>query len=135
MRNYLWTWILMGSAVVLIGGYGLLKIMSREPPMAMPASQLATPVPSAPVVTPNGGNPLLSADKMAVERWFPGHCFAEIYNKDPSFGGRLIPSCVADVIQRVRAETGVAFTEKDIYAPAVLSHFKQVYGNDDLWRQ
>ena len=135
MRNYLWTWILMGSAIVLIGGYGLLRMMSSEPPMPMPPSPLAPPVASAPIVTAIGGNPLLTADKIAVTRWFPGHCFAEIYNKEPSFGGRLIPSCIADVIQHVRADTGITLTEKDIYAPAVLSHFKQVYGNDDLWRQ
>lgn len=123
----------MGSAIVLIGGYGLLKIISREPSMPILASQLAAPVPSAPIVTPNSGNPLLTADKLAVSRWFPGYCFAEIYTKDPSFGGRLIPGCVADVIQHVRAETGVTLTEKDIYAPSVLSHFKQVYGDNDLW--
>ncbi len=120
----------MGTAVVLISGYGLLKIMSREPVMPMPVTQQGLSMPSA----ESGGNPLLTADKMAVSRWFPGHCFAELYIKDPSFGGRLIPSCVDEVIQQVKAETGITLTEADIKSPDVLAHFKQVYGDDNQWR-
>lgn len=134
MRKNLWTWILMGTAVVLISSYGLLKIMSREPSMPMPAPQQGLPTPLASAETANGGNPLLTADKMTVARWFPGHCFAELYNKDPSFGGRLIPSCVVKVIQQVKADTGVTLTEADIQSPDVLAHFKKVYGDDNQWR-
>ncbi|OOX21917.1 hypothetical protein Xazr_22075 [Xanthomonas campestris pv. azadirachtae] len=134
MRNNLWTWILMGTAVVLISGYGLLKIMSREPVMPMPVPQQGLPMPSASAYTASGGNPLLTADKMAVARWFPGYCFAELYTKDPSFGGKMIPGCVVEVIQHVKAETGITLTEADIRSPDVLAHFKQVYGNDNQWR-
>ncbi|WP_017164423.1 hypothetical protein [Xanthomonas phaseoli] len=134
MPKALWTWILMGTAVVLIGVYGLLKIMSREPIIPMPVPQQGLPTPSPSVETQNGGNPLLTADKVAVARWFPGHCFAELYNKDPSFGGRLIPSCVVKVIQQVKADTGVTLTEADIKSPDVLAHFKHVYGDDNQWR-
>lgn len=105
----LWTWILMGAAVLLLSGYSLIKAMSN-------------------------GNPLLTADKAAVSRWYPGHCFAELYNKDPSFNGHLIPSCIADVIREVKAETGVTLTEADVQSPEVLAHFKKVYGDDSSWR-
>ncbi|AMV09395.1 MULTISPECIES: hypothetical protein [Xanthomonas] len=135
MPKTLWTWILMGTAVVLIGGYGLLKIMSREPVIPMPVPQQGLPTPSASAEAANGGNPLLTADKMAVARWFPGYCFAELYTKDPSFGGKMIPGCVVDVIQRVKAETGITLTEEDIKSPDVLAHFKHVYGDDNQWRQ
>ncbi|MEP9615221.1 hypothetical protein [Xanthomonas euvesicatoria] len=99
-----------------------------------PVPQQGMPTPSPSVETQNGGNPLLTADKVAVARWFPGHCFAELYNKDPSFGGRLIPSCVVKVIQQVKADTGVTLTEADIKSPDVLAHFKHVYGDDNQWR-
>lgn len=134
MSKALWTWILMGIAVVLIGGYVLLKIMSSEPTMPMPVPQPGLSTSSTSVQTQNSGNPLLTADKVTVARWFPGDCFAELYVKDPSFGGKMIPGCVVKVIQQVKADTGVTLTEADIRSPDVLVHFKQVYGASNPWR-
>jgi hypothetical protein len=130
-----WTLILMGGAVVLVGSYELLTIMSREPTMSMAMPLQGVSMRSGAVTEADGGNPLLSADKAAVSRWFPGQCFAELYVKAPSFGGRLIPSCVADVIKHVKADTGVTLSQADIQSPEVLAHFKQVYGTGNPWRQ
>ncbi len=135
MSRHLWTWILTSTAVVLVGGYGLLKTLSREP--AVPstiAPQEMTPS-STPTIEKGSGNPLLGADKVAVAKWYPGHCFAELYAKDPSFGGKMIPGCVVKVIEQVKADTGVTLTEADIQAPDVVAHFKQLYGSSNPWRQ
>lgn len=135
MSKSLWSWILVGSAIVLIGSYGVLKIIGREPVMPTPVLQNGVPGSSGSVDTQKAPNPLLTADKVAVARWFPGQCFAELYNRDPSFGGKLIPGCVIKVIQQVKAETGVTLEERDIRSSEVLAHFKRVYGDDNLWRQ
>lgn len=135
MSKAFWTWALMGAAIVLIGSYGVLKFMGRELSMSMQMPQQGMPEPPASIKAHNGHNPLLTADKVAVTRWFPGHCFAELYVKDPSFDGRMIPGCVVEVIEQVKAETGVTLTEVDIRSPEVLAHFKQVYGAGNPWRQ
>jgi hypothetical protein len=131
MRNALWTWILVGVGGALIATYTIITYMDRNPSMPMPV-QPETAAPPA-VEPQKTGNPLLTADKAAVSRWFPGSCFAEIYNKDPSFGGKLVPSCMQQVIRQIKGETGTTLTEKDIRAPEVFEHFKKVYGNDGLW--
>ncbi|RBL79576.1 hypothetical protein DDE05_56925 [Streptomyces cavourensis] len=109
MSKLLWTWGLMGGAVLLLSGYSLLKAMSN-------------------------GHPLLTADQAAVARWYPLYCFAELYYKAPSLDGQLIPGCIVSVIHEVRAETGVTLTEEDVQSPDVLAHFKTVYGKDQPWR-
>jgi hypothetical protein len=134
MRNALWTWILASVAVVLIGSYVYMKFISDSHAPPPPDSAIGAPtlVPDRPE---EPENPLLSADKTDVSRWFPGTCFAEMYMADPSFSGKLIPSCVAQVITQIEAEKGVTVTEADIRAAEVLAHFKQVYGAAGPWRQ
>jgi hypothetical protein len=132
MRNTLWMWILTSTAVVLIGSYGVTSYMARNPATkSMPPQGLEVPFVIEGV---KDGNPLLSADKAAVSRWFPGNCFAEIYVRDPSFGGKLIPGCIQQVAQQIKAETGVSLAEADIRSTDALTHFKQVYGVDNPWR-
>jgi hypothetical protein len=131
MRNTLWMWILTSTAVVLIGSYGVSTYMARNPTIPPIVAQ-GTAAEEA-TEPQQVGNPLLSADKAKVSRWFPGHCFAEIYNKNPSFGGKLIPNCMHQVIQQIKNETGITLTEIDIRKPEVSAHFKKIYGNDDLW--
>jgi hypothetical protein len=125
----------MSTAVVLIGGYGLLKIMNREPIVPTVSPQQEQPASSTSEISRSGGNPLLSADKTAVAKRFPGHCFAELYAKDPSFGGKMIPGCLVKVIEQVKADTGVTLTDKEVQAPEVVAHFKEVYGSSNPWRQ
>jgi hypothetical protein len=135
MSKTLWTWILMSAAVVLVGGYGLLKTMNREPIVPTVTPQPERPASSTSEIARSNENPLLSADKAAVAKWFPGHCFAELYAKDPSFGGKMIPGCLVKVIEQVKADTGVTLTDKEVQAPEVVAHFKEVYGPSNPWRQ
>ncbi|WP_208601539.1 hypothetical protein [Caballeronia fortuita] len=125
----------MSTAVVLVGGYGLLKIINREPVVPTVTPQQELPTSSTPEIARSRGNPLLSADKGAVAKWFPGHCFAELYARDPSFGGKMIPGCLVKVIEQVKADTGVTLTDKEVQAPEVVAHFKEVYGPSNPWRQ
>ncbi len=133
MPKNLWTWILMGTAVVLVAGYGLLRIINREP--LAPSATRRQELPTSPTSVIARDNPLLTADKAAVAKWFPGYCFAELYAKNPSFGGKMIPGCVAKVIDQIEADTGVTVTENEIQAPEVVAHFKQLYGTSNPWRR
>lgn len=81
---------------------------------------------NAPVVS--GGNPLLTAKKGDVSRWFPGTCFAEIYMESSSYGGALERGCIEKTAKEIQAETGEQLTAEDFRKPEVISHFKTVYG-------
>ena len=76
----------------------------------------------------SGGNPLLTAKKDDVSRWFPGTCFAEIYMESSSYGGALERGCIEKTTKEIQAETGEKLTAEDFRKPEVISHFKTVYG-------
>lgn len=81
----------------------------------------------------SGGNPLLTAKKDDVSRWFPGTCFAEIYMESSSYGGALVRGCIDKAAKEIHAETGAKLTAEDFRKPEVISHFKSVYGSAP-WR-
>lgn len=74
------------------------------------------------------GNPLLTAKKEDVSRWFPGTCFAEIYMESSSYGGALEKGCIEKTSREIANETGQKLTAADFRKPEVIAHFKTVYG-------
>lgn len=80
------------------------------------------------VQQPVSGNPLLTAKKEDVSRWFPGTCFAEIYMQSSSYGGALVQGCIEKTIREVASETGYKLSPDDFRKPEVIAHFKTVYG-------
>lgn len=133
MRNQIWAYAVV-AASVLVTGYSLLEYM-RHNNMPIPAPQATVSTAKQELATGVPGNPLLTARKTEISRWFPGSCFAELYMAQPSFGGRLIPGCFKSVIREIKAETGITLTEADVRSPEVVEHFKQVYGQSGSWRQ
>ncbi|HHW1937417.1 TPA: hypothetical protein ACUUEN_005488 [Pseudomonas aeruginosa] len=92
------------------------------------------PAGDEPAKAVSAGNPLLEATKEDVAKWFPGTCFAEIYMKNPSYKGGLVPGCIDKTAQEIKAQTGVALSADDFRTPEVISHFKGVYGAGNPWR-
>lgn len=124
----LFVWIVSGSgAALLVGSLIIIRYVDSTPGQAL--AQPATEVLQARLV----GNPLLTARRKEVRRWFPGWCFAEIYNKTPSFKGDLVAGCVQSVIDNVKDETGIVLTPEQVRSPQVIAHFKEVYGDGDWW--
>lgn len=121
MRNYLWAWLAAGATVIVITGYIVITYVNNTPSASYTDS----------VIHKTQLNPLLTADRAAISRWFPGFCFAEIYMKDPSLDGKSIPSCMRQVIQAIHNETEISITVNDIRTPEVFAHLKQIYGNHD----
>jgi hypothetical protein len=132
MRNSTWTWTLIATAAVLFGSYRLMTHLGRSPTSGQITADRSTSSPSRGTQSIDK-NPLLGADKLAVSRWFPGNCFAEIYMKNPSFGGKLVVGCITKVKEEVKAETGFALTDRDFKTPPVVAHFKEVFGSDGPW--
>lgn len=86
------------------------------------------------VQQPATANPLLTAKKEDVSRWFPGTCFAEIYMESSSYGGALVQGCIEKTIREVTSETGYKLSAEDFRKPEVVAHFKTVYGAA-AWRR
>ena len=86
------------------------------------------------VQQPATTNPLLTAKKEDVSRWFPGTCFAEIYMESSSYGGALVQGCIEKTIREVTSETGYKLSAEDFRKPEVVVHFKTVYGAA-AWRR
>lgn len=86
------------------------------------------------VQQPATTNPLLTAKKEDVSRWFPGTCFAEIYMESSSYGGALVQGCIEKTIREVTSETGYKLSAEDFRKPEVVAHFKTVYGAA-AWRR
>lgn len=80
-------------------------------------------------------NTLLKMNKSEISRLYPGNCFAEIYLKDPSFGGRLVGSCLKKTAQQVKALTGLEVRENDLIDPQYVGHLKDVFGRGNPWRR
>jgi hypothetical protein len=134
MRNPVFTWILIGTTVLLISCYVIFTYLSHEVIAPVSISHYGKVITPS-VNEPHSINPLLTADKAAVSRWFSGDCFAELYVGAPPFGGKLIPNCIDSVIKQIEAETGIKVTAAEINSDAVKDHFKQVYGANNPWRQ
>lgn len=122
-------WCLLAALVV---GYAVITLL-RHTPEPTPPFGGPPPAPTTALPVP-AGNPLLTADKEALARWYPSTCFAELYMKSPSFGGRLVPGCIHDVEVRVKAETGYVLTDDDLYSFDTIAHFKRLYGANAPWR-
>ena len=78
-------------------------------------------------------NPLLSADRNDIDRWYPHFCFTELYMKDPSYKGGLIKHCTQRVINLVKLDTGIELTESQVRSPEVFQHFKSLLGEQKRW--
>lgn len=131
MPKISWPWFSITLSIVLLGSYSILSINAPQPVLA--AGQ-GLPMLPALAGVPARENPLLTADRVSITHWFPGSCFADIYLKGASFGGVLIQSCIVQVTQRVKSDTGITLTDAEIRSSEVLAHFKQLYGANNPWR-
>lgn len=80
------------------------------------------------------GNPILANSRSEISRLFPGNCFAEIYLKNPSFGGKLVAACIQQSVEQIKSVTGVEIQKTDITSPEVIAHLKSIYGVNNPWR-
>lgn len=123
--------VLLGVAVALMTIYVTLKVLSNSPAES-PSDGHENITTVSPQAEEN--HPILGKSKLEISRLYPGNCFAELYLKNPSFGGKLINSCKQKTIEQIRAVTGKNIDTSELTSTEVLSHLKTTYGASNPWR-
>lgn len=123
--------VLLGVAVALITIYVTLKVLSNSPTESPADSHGKITTASLPA---EEDHPILGKSKLDISKLYPGNCFAELYLKNPSFGGKLINSCKQKTIDQIKAVTGKNINTSELTSTEVLNHLKTTYGANNPWR-
>lgn len=116
--------------VVLLSGILVIKKMGDSKSSQQANQQIMPPLLPEPTEKKDyvNNNPLLTATRVEMSRWFPSFCFSEVYIKEDPWGNR--EGCIHSVIDNIKAETGIELTRVQVLSPDVIAHFKKLTNSE-----
>lgn len=123
--------VLLALAVAMVSVYVALELMSNSPDEQLLEGQDKSTIG---MQVPRKDHPIIGQTKPNIAKLYPGNCFAELYLRNPSFGGKLIESCRQKTVEQIESITGEKVDKSELTSPEVISYLKTTFGTGNPWR-